>query len=263
MLRKVLEGLSIDTWERLRDAKTFDVRFGEETITDLLLLDLKRKAFHMTSVIQTSKYEEKDTGTDWEWWLGHSGRWLRLAIQAKKLKRNERYDSLGHKVNTKRQIDLLDSYAAANNALPMYCFYNHTNSSPSPDAWQCCASFDAKQLACTLTSSTVIQDALKVRGRCNFTWVHAQPQSLPWRCVTCPQLTLRMKWGDGKTHGAQGIHATDAVPGIHDQLPPEVDHARVTGRLVNFSGEFYGGPKNQRPRRVLITEVHAEPTGIE
>ena len=68
MLRKVLEGLSVDTWERLRDAKTFDVRFGEETITDLLLLDLKRKAFQTTSVIQTSKYEEKNTGTDWEWW---------------------------------------------------------------------------------------------------------------------------------------------------------------------------------------------------
>jgi hypothetical protein len=131
MLRKVLEGLSVDTWERLRDAKTFDVRFGEETITDLLLLDLKRKAFQTTSVIQTSKYEEKNTGTDWEWWLGHSGKWLRLAIRAKKLKRNERYDSLGHKVSTKRQIDLLDSYAAANNALPMYCFYNHTSPNPS------------------------------------------------------------------------------------------------------------------------------------
>ena len=49
--------------------------------------------------------------------------------------------------------------------------------------------------------------------------------------------------------------------GIHDQLPPEVEHARLTGRLVDFSGEFYGGPQSQRPRRVLITEVHGESDG--
>ena len=185
-----------------------------------------------------------------------------MRLDLKKLKRNERYDSLGHKVSTKRQIDLLDSYAAANNALPMYCFYNHTNPSPSSGSWQCCASFDPNQLACTLTASAVIQDALKVRGRCNFTWVHEQPQSLPWRCVTCPQLRLRMVRGLGKTpHGAHNIHAADLVRDIHDQLPPEVEHALLTGRLVDFSGEFYGGPQSQRLRRVLITEVHGGSDG--
>jgi hypothetical protein len=261
MLRKVLEGLSVDTWERLRDARTFEIRFGEETITDLLLLDLKRKAFKTTSIVQTSKYEEKNTGTDWEWWLGHPGKWLRLAIQAKKLKRKDRYDSLGHKVSKKHQVDLLEEYAEANNAVPMYCLYNHLEKSPTATSWQCCASLDTYQLACTLTSSAVIQDALKVRGRCNFEWIHEQPQSLPWRCVTCTRLRLRMMWGVGKTpDGAQSVVATDVKRGIYDQLPPEVQASRFSGD-IKFSGEYYRGSENQRPRRVLVTDFPDEPSG--
>ncbi len=45
-LASTLESLSVDTWERLRDARTLNILFGEETITDILLLDLKRASSH-------------------------------------------------------------------------------------------------------------------------------------------------------------------------------------------------------------------------
>lgn len=82
-LASVLECLSVDTWERLRDSIDLGIRFGEETITDLLLLDLKRKNPPRTRVLQTPKSKEKDQGTDWEWWIGSPRlRWLRFAVQA-------------------------------------------------------------------------------------------------------------------------------------------------------------------------------------
>ena len=42
----LLETLAEDTWENLREAKPLCIRFGEETITDTLMLELRRKGFH-------------------------------------------------------------------------------------------------------------------------------------------------------------------------------------------------------------------------
>jgi hypothetical protein len=144
----VLEALAVDTWERLRDSQSLEIRFGEETITDLLLLDLKRKNPARTRVIQTPKPKEKDQGTDWEWWIG-SPRvpWLRFAVQAKKLNlKSSRYDGLKHQVGSALQIDLLEKYAARNRAIPLYCFYNHRHPPATKKAWRCGQPFDEPSL---------------------------------------------------------------------------------------------------------------------
>jgi hypothetical protein len=46
-LVSILEALARDTWERLNDARALSVRFGEETITDLLLLDIQRRVDYL------------------------------------------------------------------------------------------------------------------------------------------------------------------------------------------------------------------------
>ena len=85
-LVSVFESLAADTWKRLRDAQHLDVRFGEESVTDLVLLELKRKRHPGLQVLQTNKNVESTQGTDWEWWLGSDSQgWLRLAVQAKRL----------------------------------------------------------------------------------------------------------------------------------------------------------------------------------
>jgi hypothetical protein len=61
-LHEIFEGLAEDTWERLRDARTMKIRFGEETITDLLLLELKRLGSGQIHIIQTPKYLEQTSG---------------------------------------------------------------------------------------------------------------------------------------------------------------------------------------------------------
>lgn len=69
-LRLILEALARETWHRLQNAGDLSIRFGEETITDLLLLDLRRMKPLTAEVIQTSKSQESVSGTDFEWWLG-------------------------------------------------------------------------------------------------------------------------------------------------------------------------------------------------
>ena len=85
-LRTVLETLAHDTWDRLRDARKLGIQFGEKTITDLLLLELKRLGKGEIHVVQTPKLLENASGTDWECWIGSNrGSWLRLAIQSERL----------------------------------------------------------------------------------------------------------------------------------------------------------------------------------
>ena len=61
-----LEVLSRDIWERLRDVcgmpSARSIRFGEETITDLLMLDLYRQNFTRARFTQTPKLEEATKG---------------------------------------------------------------------------------------------------------------------------------------------------------------------------------------------------------
>ena len=90
-LDSLLRDLSRETWERLRDAMQLSVRFGEETITDLLALDISRHGLTTTTFEQTSKPEEAVTGSDYEWWVGNNSiGWVRLAVQAKKLFLNKK-----------------------------------------------------------------------------------------------------------------------------------------------------------------------------
>ena len=83
LLDLMLLKLAEDTWENLREAKKMSVRFGEETITDLLMLELRRKGFWTFK--QTSLTCEPIKGTDFECWIGWPGRnWTGFAVQAKK-----------------------------------------------------------------------------------------------------------------------------------------------------------------------------------
>ncbi len=116
-----------------------------------------------------------------------------FAIQAKKLHlTKERYTTLSHKVGKKLQIDLLEKYAAANDAIPAYCLYNHVTPVAAARGWNCCAGpVDAPQLACTVTPSSVVRTAIATWGAKRFLDIHGDPQTIPWRClVKCKRLRV-------------------------------------------------------------------------
>jgi hypothetical protein len=264
MLTSVFQELAIDIGERLRDARDLSVRFGEETITDIVLLDMKRKNPAQISVIQTPKLDESLKGTDWEWWIG-SDRigWLRYAVQAKRLHLpSKRYTSLTHVVGGQLQIDILNNYASANEAIPLYCFYNFVEGNLARGAWNCCQSFEEAQLGCTVIPSFVVRRAIEQHGAKNFSWIHSHQQSIPWRCLSmCPRIqSLYGKQVDESNMLLQDIFGEGNIDSfMHEQLPQELYEGRLRGRIEEFnqqwySSEWYSSDFQRYPRRIAIME---------
>ena len=228
-----------DTWHRLRGGQDLAVRLGEETLTDLLILDLKRRMDAQNIwVHQTTRPQEASSGTD----LLMVVRDVRTtgarlyALQAKKLYPNHQYAAL-RKVND-AQLDALEKFARLNKALPYYLFYNFVTdpefvAHPS-DYWHCRKKYDQSQLGCTLVPSWIVRKATgaprQSRPR-SFVYMHKPRQALPWRCLfDCPHWEhgLRDAWTDATQK--QGLASENSR---YDQLTldpvPEAWPTGLTG----------------------------------
>ena len=197
-LHTVFSNQSRDIWQRLSYVKDSyktrgplgPVRFGEETITDLIMMDLYLRGSTLAHFTQTAKPDEAMWGTDFELWLGSDllG-WFRFAIQAKKLTlTNDRYSSLTQGNINGDQIHLLEKYARLNRAAPLYCLYNFTEYADELQHYHCGdGQHELKELGCTVTLSSNIRMAINTRGAKNFNTIHSKKDTLPWRClVSCP-----------------------------------------------------------------------------
>ncbi len=225
---------SKDIWDRLgyvRDSfeshgVSGSVRFGEETITDLVLMDLYIQGYTLVHFKQTSKPDESMRGTDFELWLGSNQLgWFRFAIQAKKLDlRTDRYSSLTQGNSNGQQIDLLERFAKLNCAAPLYSLYNHTDDANKSQHWHCCTGRpDLKELGCTVTPSSNIRTAINEWGGKNFKEIHRNRCTLPWKClVSCPKVWRALKdmsESESKTLMSEGTPLFDASSCYHETLP--------------------------------------------
>ena len=128
-----LAGLT-DTLKHLGDATSRDLEFsyrpdvpvsyGEETITESNLLELRRRHPDVVHLRTFSKHQESRIGADWEWYIVGRRRNLRMRVQAKRIQRNGvlriRYAVAR---SGSQQRDLLIKAAQANRMRPMYCIY--------------------------------------------------------------------------------------------------------------------------------------------
>ena len=197
MLSHHLNIVCDDVWNRLGYSKKYSISQGEETITDNLLLYLALQNLTNISIIQTPKNKEAIKGTDWEWWIGNrrSG-YLRYAVQAKKLDfTTGRYESLNHKVgkgaSAKYQHNILEAYSNANNAIPLYAFYNHLDPSDYPATWNCSLPIDYPKFGCTVTPLKNVKLAISKRGWRTFDKIHQFSETIPLRCLAvCPNIAF-------------------------------------------------------------------------
>ena len=246
-LDTALRSLSNDTWERLRDIKSLSahpaqfgsVRLGEETITDLLMLDLNRQKLPSVRFIQTSRADEASQGTDFEWWVGAHGRgWFRFAIQAKKLHvQSARYRGLTYASKGKTQITRLEEYAKTNRAKPLYCLYNYSDQVDPSQHWHCCQRpFQIEELGCTITPSRNIQKAIDSQGMKNFGFIHSQPDTVPLRClISCPKIRQSFPLVDSTaTPIIQSPLVDDDA--YHVELP-QMLHVEALSNDSNYDGE--------------------------
>lgn len=145
--------------------------------------------------------------------------WYRYAVQAKKIEvRTGRYAQLGHKVGGVLQLDILEPYAKANDAVPLYCFYNHVDGAVP---WNCNYAVEIEQLGCSVTPSKVVRAALKKRGARTFAHIHNQKQTLPWRCLSQMSKSCTYQEPDGNFSSCSSL-----VP----QLPGSLQALRQARR---------------------------------
>ena len=176
-------------WSILGRARALDARFGEESLTDLLVLDMlayqRARSFRLNP---TTKHQEAALGADLFVAVRHwTGRWSRLALQAKKLFPSEKYEGLGGRRKCGKQLRKLERCARQLRALPLYLLYNYTTSAQLSQYWRCPMSFTADQLGCTLVPSWHISQLIQCKHPPTFAQAHRVRQSMPWRCAfDCP-----------------------------------------------------------------------------
>lgn len=213
--RALFELLAQTTWLTLDNAHRREIAFGEDAVTSVNLLALAGLTGRAV-VVEDTRADEHHTGCDFELWIrAHRWQWMGYAVQAKKVSaRTGRYEKLGHTVNGQRQIDILSGYARKREITPVYCFFSGMR---PVTRWNCQLPQADDQLGCMVTPMRVVENALKIRGARSFSWMHRQPESVPWRClVTCMSSHLS-EIGDAE---AIGGHPVPAAP--TERLPDEL-----------------------------------------
>jgi hypothetical protein len=260
MAIKLLEDLGRWTWNRIGQGKRLRVRQGETTVTDSVLLEIEIHG-GSTRVFKVPGAWEPTTGADYDLFLRRpDGRWARFLIQAKLLNAKEtRYDSLGHKVNGRRQIDLLTDLANITGAFPLYSFYNQLQlASPRP-YWHCPNPIDEELLGWTVTPASVVKSKLAKRGQRTFEHLHNQTETRPVRCLLeCLDCYIRQA-SRGRLATATGRpsiqpRSASGISWVLNELPEWVESTMEIGRLSEPPREYLEVPREAMPRYALIIQ---------
>ena len=101
------------------------VSYGEETITETNLLEIRRRHPQQTVVRTFSRPREAKIGADWEWRIIGRVYTLKMRVQAKRVQRDGRL-RIKHQIRSsgKYQRDQLLSSALATKMKPCYCIYS-------------------------------------------------------------------------------------------------------------------------------------------
>lgn len=127
---------AIATWDFLERARRLGHQPGEETITDLLVMDWMDHLTARVVTVPQNKSEEGRTGADWEWWfVGHTLRGIGFRVQAKIInfnyggfrKLHEYTEDPGTPPIRHYQCDRLIGRAHLDSPrlIPIYCIYTH------------------------------------------------------------------------------------------------------------------------------------------
>ena len=127
ILVRSLLGLANGRGNVLHHAKNLGMAHGEEGITEHNLLLLKLHLDKQVRVQAFTHTQEVLNGADWEWWIGNSGSWYGMRVQAKRVYYpKEHFPKLySYKANSApdTQINTLISKSKTDGIDPVYCIY--------------------------------------------------------------------------------------------------------------------------------------------
>lgn len=171
-------------WERRGAAKSAGMPFGEESITDSVLLDLKIQNPNELKIFPFNKSQESKTGADWEWCFYDKRKslFLPILVQAKLLDdKDAAYSHIDRMVGSTgvRQIDRLLETSRMRRIPAIFVFYNHL--SDARQLPRVCGSFDCDECwGCSIALASAIDRLLP---RKDFEII--REYSMPWVCLTC------------------------------------------------------------------------------
>ena len=176
------------TWNLLKNAHKTGLSLGEETVTDLNLMELQSKHHADITTFKFSKYKERISGADWEWWLIAPHKVLGLRVQAKIINpKSLVYEHLDYsKPAIKfRQIDNLINYSAKKfpYRIPVYVLYNYWDCDKYYAYWPC--TFRKRMvhmLGCGIVEARSLRQIINNGGKS----VREIGQIMfPWSCPIC------------------------------------------------------------------------------
>lgn len=186
------------TWGKLSKARLIKCQLGEESITDMNLLEIRSRHPKEITVQTFTKPKEAETGADWEWWLtGNSRKWLGFRIQAKIIEfSSDKFPHLHYRNRRNKkasfQSDALIKSSLDNTVkrIPLYCLYSHWNGTSLQLSvlesilrpYTCFLSV-RESFGCSLVSAFIVRrlrfcsDSNSLPSLFKF--------MLPWHCLVC------------------------------------------------------------------------------
>lgn len=244
-------------WERRRIAKARGLSFGEETITETILMDLAVSFPGRLDIVQFNKHQEGKRGADWAWAFRDAtgARNLPMLVQAKLLDMHDQtYPEIARVIGKPkplvtpvRQIDRLINVADRWGWPALYAFYNHLDDpSRIPDHCQTVPNAGLAMPECWGVSVALAHDvrnALDPHKEQRFD-IH-RLHSMPLHCLLC-SIGRGERPADGgpallqqslvRLHGLRGradLPGDAELPRsfrLRETLPPLFERAIAAGR---------------------------------
>lgn len=143
--------------------KDVHVSYGEETITETNLLELRRRHPDIIKLETFSKKDEAKNGADWEWHIIGRHWVFKMRVQAKRLQKDDKL-KIKHTVKSSgaEQIDLLIQDAKKNKLKPVYCLYS---SERQRDYWKKKSFKDGEtmEVGCLLASARDVKKIMPTK----------------------------------------------------------------------------------------------------
>jgi hypothetical protein len=173
---------AVRTWHYIYTGAAIGLVPGEETLTDLNLLEIQARHPRLVKVWKFSRYREaRQSGAEWEWWIGSRSRWVGMRVQAKIVKPTTTPAQLAKGLQYKggRQLRLLLTSSRRDGLFPLYCFYNARSQWVTGRCTRCLPF--PQVFGCAIASATKIKSALDAKQP-----AHILDACRPWSCLVCP-----------------------------------------------------------------------------
>jgi len=177
---------AISTWDKISEGRTVGYQLKEETITDLNILELKKRLGTRVLTIPFNKFDEGKNGADWEWWFRDiHGFWIGVRVQAKIIDiKTDGFEHLHYKKLKKYQSEKIITEALTSTPprIPLYSLYTQWDDRTVLANWTCSFPRYVDLYGCSIMSAF---DVYKRRLTDTKDLKSLLVDMRPWHCLVC------------------------------------------------------------------------------